>query len=114
MIDAALSGRTTLERVAEAYAEAPARWYGIPAKGRIAPGLDADLVLVDPQGTRTLSDAGVLSLAGWTPYAGRRVRGAIRRVLLRGVTIAVDGKPAEERIGQWVPGPGRRRTQECR
>jgi dihydroorotase (multifunctional complex type) len=114
MIDAALSGRTTLERVAEAYAEAPARWYGIPGKGRIAPGLDADLVLVDPLGTRTLTDAGVLSLAGWTPYAGRRVRGAIRRVLLRGVTIAVEGKPTAERTGRWVPGPGRKRTQECR
>jgi len=114
MIDAALSGRTTLERIAEAYAEAPARWYGLPGKGRIAPGLDADLVLVDPLGTRTLSDAGVLSLAGWTPYAGRQVRGAIRRVLLRGVTIAVEGKPTEARIGQWVPGPGRKRTQEWR
>ena len=73
-----------------------------------------DLVLVDPLGTRTLSDAGVLSLAGWTPYAGRQVRGAIRRVLLRGVTIAVEGKPTEARIGQWVPGPGRKRTQEWR
>lgn len=109
MIDAALSGRTTLERIAEAYAEVPARWYGIPGKGRIAPGQDADLVLVDPLGTRTLSDAGVLSLAGWTPYAGRQVHGTIRRVLLRGVTIAIDGKPTEERIGQWVPGPGRKR-----
>jgi dihydroorotase (multifunctional complex type) len=112
MIDAALSSRTTFERIAEAYAAAPARWYGIPGKGQIAPGLDADLVLVDPRGTRTLSDAGVLSLAGWTPYAGRLVRGTIRQVLLRGVTIASEGKPAQQCIGQWVPGPGRKRIRE--
>lgn len=37
MLDAALTGRTSLERVAEAYAPAPAKRYRLTGKGRIAP-----------------------------------------------------------------------------
>ncbi|HZD80451.1 MAG TPA: dihydroorotase family protein, partial [Actinomycetota bacterium] len=49
LIDAALRGKLALEDVVRAYAEGPARRYGLwPRKGTLAPGADADLVLVDP------------------------------------------------------------------
>lgn len=84
MIDAAIRGVTSFERVAEAYAAAPARYYGIAGKGRLAVGYDADVVMVDPGVTRVLSDADVRSIAGWTPYAGRPVRGGVVATVLRG------------------------------
>ena len=46
-----------------------------PRKGSLLPGADADLVLVDPSARRTLSNATVLSKAGWTPFDGREVTG---------------------------------------
>ena len=55
-------------------------------------------MLVDLEGRRTLADDQVLSKAGWTPYAGRELRGAVVTTLLRGVTVAEHGAP--------VAGPG--------
>jgi dihydroorotase len=77
LIDAALSGRVPLERVVEAYATAPARRYRLRGKGDLLPGCDGDLVLIDPGARWELGDSRVRSKAGWTPYAGRVVRGKV-------------------------------------
>ncbi len=106
MIDAALSGRISLERVVEAYATAPARRYGLRGKGDLRPGCDADLALVDPDARRTLTDTAVRSRAGWTPYAGREVRGQVVATILRGVIADWRDEPGPMPGGQFLPGPG--------
>lgn len=105
-LDAALTGRTTLERVVEAYARAPAQRYRLAGKGRLAPGADADLVLIDPMTQRALADADVRSKAGWTPYAGRTVRGQVITTMVRGSVVVHDGELVNDRIGRFLPGPG--------
>jgi dihydroorotase len=107
LLDAALRDKLALEDVVHRYAEVPARLYGLhPRKGALAVGSDADVVLVDPAARRTLSDEDVISKAGWSPYAGREVRGRIVATLLRGETVAQDGTPAGALSGRYVPGPG--------
>jgi allantoinase len=107
LLDAALRDRISLVDVARVYADAPARRYGLhPRKGRIAPGADADLVLVDPGGETVLTDEDVLSKAAWTPYAGRRVRGVHVATVLRGRVIAENSEPTRTFDGQFLPGPG--------
>jgi dihydroorotase (multifunctional complex type) len=107
LLDAVARGHLTYEDVARVYSETPARTYGLwPRKGRLAPGADADLVLVNPSAERTLRNEDVLSKAGWTPFHGRRVRGQVVRTYLRGVLIAEEGKPTGERGGQFLPGRG--------
>lgn len=109
MLDAALRGEITVERLVETYATAPARLYGLTGKGRVEPGADADLALVDPQARWTLSDEEVISKAGWTPYNGREVRGSVVATLLRGRVIARDGAaPAGKPDGRFVAGAGAR------
>jgi allantoinase len=105
-LDAALTGRTSLERVVEAYARAPAQRYRLLRKGRIAPGADADLVLIDPTAQRTLADTDVRSKAGWTPYAGRTLQGQVIMTILRGSVVVSDGKLVNDRVGRFLPGPG--------
>ena len=39
----------------------------------------------------------MLSLTGWTPYAGRKVRGKPVRTIVRGRTVFVDGKVVGEK-----------------
>ena len=40
----------------------------------------------------TLPDRMRYSKAGWTPFAGMRVQGSLRRVILRGELVYIDGK----------------------
>jgi dihydroorotase len=89
------AGKLSLERLADATATRPAKLFGLyPRKGAIRAGADADIVLVDPAERRTIRDEDVLSKCGWTPYAGREVRGAPRYTFLRGQPIYDDGKIA--------------------
>jgi dihydroorotase-like cyclic amidohydrolase len=107
LLDAVGRGHLSYEDVARAYAERPARAYGLwPRKGRIAPGGDADLVLVDPAARRTLRNADVLSKAGWTPYDGRSVGGRVVQTYLRGALVAEEGRPQRARGGRFLPGAG--------
>jgi dihydroorotase (multifunctional complex type) len=107
LLDAAARGHLAYEDVVRVYSESPARTYGLwPRKGRLAAGADADIVLVNPTGERTLRNEDVLSKAGWTPFHGRRVRGQVVRTYLRGTLVAEEGKPLGERAGEFVPGRG--------
>lgn len=109
LVDAALTGRIGLSDVANLAAAAPAARYGLaPAKGAIRPGSDADIVLVDPDGSWTVSDDEILSKAGWSPYAGRTFAGQVVATYLRGDEIARDGRPHGEASGRFVPGQGSR------
>ena len=54
----------------------PARLLSLPAKGHIAIGHDADLVLVDPAARYRLAAASLHYRVGWTPFEGKRFRAA--------------------------------------
>ena len=63
----------------------------------MVPGNHADLVLVDLKNEYEIKDEDVLSLTGWTPYAGRRLRGRTVRTMVRGNTVYKDGKVVGEK-----------------
>ena len=87
-----VTGRITAERFVALTATNPAKLFGLyPAKGTIAVGSDADLVLWDPDETRRIRDADVLSGAGFSIYAGREVTGWPRTTIRRGEVVYEDG-----------------------
>lgn len=96
-LTAALEGKLPLERVVEACSTAPARLFRLEKKGQIRPGFDADLVLVDLEKEYEIRDEDVLSLVGWSPYAGRKVKGKPVRTIVRGRTVYKDGKVVGEK-----------------
>lgn len=83
----------TLMRVASSTS---ARIYGMPGKGRIAVGNDADLVIVDPDLEKTVNPDEMESHADYSPYEGMTFKGWPVRTLVRGRTVALDGKITDE------------------
>ena len=109
LLDHAHQGRLALERVVDLTSAGPARVFGLPGKGRIAEGADADLVLVDLRREETITNASVRSRCGWTPFDGLRVTGWPVATVLRGQVVMRDGEILGPPAG--VPlrfdGPGR-------
>ena len=100
-LDAACRGVIPLERVVELVSTVPARAFGLADKGRLEAGADADIAIVDLDREFEIRDEDVLSKIGWSPYAGRRVRGVVTNTLVRGREVYRDG----EIVGE--PGWGR-------
>ena len=75
MLDQVNQGRFTLPQLALWMSDAPARVWGIVGKGRIEPGYDADLVLVDLQQSREIRDEEQHTKSRWSPWHGQTLTG---------------------------------------
>jgi len=70
----------------------PARTFGMPEKGTLDIGTDADLVVFDPNQESTISAAENASRADYTIYEGRIVTGVVEKTFVRGTLVADDGE----------------------
>ena len=74
-------------------ADGPARLAGLQrTKGRIAPGCQADFVVVDPDQYFSVDPKKLKQKHPVTPYAGRTLHGKICATYLRGQLIFADGE----------------------
>jgi dihydropyrimidinase len=98
-------GRITLERLVQLLSENPARIFGLRNKGRLEPGADADLVLIDPNATHTIRADRQGGVCDYSMYEGWECQGAPVLTMQRGKVIAergeLTGGPGD---GRFVPG----------
>jgi dihydropyrimidinase len=86
------AGIININRFVQLTSTAPAKMFGMfPRKGTIAVGSDADVVLFDPEEQHVLSAQTHHSLVDYSMFEGRRVKGRVKKVFLRGELI-VDGE----------------------
>jgi dihydropyrimidinase len=86
-------GRISLEQMVAVSATNPAKLFGIyPQKGVIAVGSDADLVLWDPNLTRTVRDEDELGNGKFSIFAGWQLTGWPVTTIRRGVVVFERGK----------------------
>jgi dihydroorotase (multifunctional complex type) len=83
LFDAVNTDKISLARLVEVCCRNPAKRFGLP-KGEIAVGLDADLVVVDPDIKKTIAREAVQSKCGWSPYEGLTLRGWPVMAVVRG------------------------------
>jgi len=93
MLTGVNEGRLSIERLAAAMSENPARIYGIyPKKGAMLPGSDGDLVIVDMKERKRIRDDELLTACGWSPYDGFEARGVPVISVIRGDVVLEDGE----------------------
>jgi len=90
-----------IETLAAATSKNVADLYSVANKGRIAPGYDADLVIVDPEAETRVAAADYPSHSDYSPYEGMTFRGAVTHTILRGQLLVENGALAE---GLGAPG----------
>ena len=95
----------SLNRMAELSSWNAARRYGLPSKGDIAPGYDADIVLFDPDVTFTVRAAESESTQGYTPFEGQELTGKVTSTYLRGQLIYDDGRVVGPARGRYLRRP---------
>ena len=83
----------------------PAQRYGLNHKGDIAEGFDADIALVDPARTWTISAKDSPSTQGYTPFEGLEMSARVDATFLRGMRIFEDGQVIGKPRGEYLHRP---------
>jgi allantoinase len=94
-----------LNRIASLTSHNPARRFGLNSKGDIAPGLDADLALVDPRATWTVRARDSESTQGYTPFEGIELSARVKATFLRGELVCENGEVLGPPRGRYLHRP---------
>lgn len=82
---------------------APAKLAGLDRrKGALAPGLDADFVVWQPEAPFRVEPSKLRHRHKLTPYADEILHGMVEMTYLRGVKIYDRNEPAQKPIGGWI------------
>jgi dihydroorotase len=100
MLTQAMQGRCSVAQVANWMSTAVAKAYGIPKKGAIAPGYDADLVLVDLENYRPVLREELLTKCRWSPFEGWNLTGWPVTTIVGGQIVYDKGQPNTEVRGE--------------
>ncbi|MFQ6021315.1 MAG: dihydroorotase [Acidiferrobacterales bacterium] len=100
MLTQMVAGKCTLAEIQKWMCYGPAKAYGIPNKGKIAEGWDADLTVVDVETTHEVRNEDMFTKAGWSPYAGRALTGWPMYTILAGRVVFDRGRIREDIHGR--------------
>lgn len=84
MFNLVAEGKMTLERLVSLTSAKAAKIFRLTSKGRIEPGHDADLVLINPSQKVVLRNEEMATKCGWTPYNGLTVKGIPKVTIIGG------------------------------
>ncbi|XP_054035804.1 CAD protein isoform X1 [Dryobates pubescens] len=85
LLTAVSDGRLTVEDIIQRLYENPRKIFGLPAQ-------EDTYVEVDLEHEWIIPSAMAFSKARWTPFEGMKVKGTVRRVVLRGEVAYIDGQ----------------------
>jgi dihydroorotase len=91
MLEMSRKGLIPLEKVIEKMCHAPADLFRIDRRGYIREGYYADLVLVDPNQSWTVSPENILYKCGWSPFDGMEFSHRVIATFVNGNLIYANG-----------------------
>lgn len=95
LLEARRQGRISLERIVEKACHAPARCFQISERGYIREGYFADAVVLNLEGSTTVTKENILYKCGWSPLEGQTLPGEIRMTLVNGAVVYENGALVE-------------------
>jgi allantoinase len=95
----------SFNRMAELTSWAPARRFGLHAKGDLAPGFDADIALVDPKRSFVAGGQHSKSSQGYSVFEGKEMSASVVSTYLRGQLIWNNGAAVGPARGQYLHRP---------
>ncbi|MBN16548.1 MAG: dihydroorotase [Euryarchaeota archaeon] len=87
MLTHAMDGKCSVSDVVRWMCTGPAKVYGIGNKGSLIEGYDGDLVLVDLETRRIITDDDTWTKVGWTPYVGMELTGLPMWTIVDGIPV---------------------------
>ena len=91
MLELVHRNKISLEKVVEKMCHAPARLFGVKARGFIEPGYKADLVLVDMDREWTVAHKNLYYKCGWSPMEGETFHSAVTNTWVNGKLVYQEG-----------------------
>lgn len=93
-------GLLSIEQLVQKMCHAPASLYQIEKRGFIRTGYKADIVLVNPTSTWTISNDCLLSKCGWSPMEGETFHSKVEKTFVNGCLVYTDNKVDTTHRGQ--------------
>ncbi len=100
MLDFFSKGKISLEQIVEKMCHNPAILFQINKRGYIREGYYADLVLVDPKQTETVSKDNLLYHCKWSPFEGHTFTHKVKHTIVSGHLVYSNGQFNENQYGQ--------------
>jgi dihydroorotase len=100
MLQMVKRGVFTLEKLVEKMCHAPADLFRVENRGYIRSGYQADLVLVDPNYSWTVTPENILYKCGWSPFEGTTFDSAVTKTWVNGQMVYDNGSFDETVRGQ--------------
>ncbi|HUX95651.1 MAG TPA: dihydroorotase [Bacteroidales bacterium] len=90
----------SIEKIVEKMCHNPAILFNIRKRGFIREGYKADLVLVDPDKSWTISRDNILYKCGWSPFEGETFKSKVVKTIVNGTIVYDNGSINEDYRGQ--------------
>ncbi|MCL1602921.1 dihydroorotase [Succinatimonas hippei] len=100
LLDLWKRGELTLEEVVKVSSTNVAKRFNLTDRGTIEEGKKADIVLINPIKSHTVTASDIKSLCGWSPFINHTFRCSIAHTVVSGVLKVKDGKIVSDESGE--------------
>lgn len=100
MFEAYHQGKISVEKIVEKMAHNPAKLFQIDRRGFIKEGFYADLAIVNPTSSWTVSKDNILYKCGWSPFENYTFNSKITHTFVNGTLVYEDGQVKDIQNGK--------------